>query len=316
MAKNAAVGLKPKSKNIFVNLARDIKKEPEMYIMILPVLIYFILFHYKPMYGVLMAFQNFSPRLGIMGSEWVGFDHFVNFFNDVYFFRILKNTLIISFSSLIFGFPMPIIFALLLNEVRNKYFGKAVQTISYMPHFISLVVICGMIKTFTADNGLITQLLLKVGIDTGTMLADSKLFVPIYIISQIWQGTGWDAIIYLAAISGIDQELYEAAEIDGAGKWKQLFNITIPSIVPTIVILLIMRVGSIMSVGSEKILLLYNPGIYETSDVISTYVFRKGLLEFSWSYSTAIGMFNSVINMLLLIFANTVSKRATESSLW
>lgn len=316
MAKNAAVGLKPKSKNIFVNLARDIKKEPEMYIMILPVLIYFILFHYKPMYGVLMAFQNFSPRLGITGSEWVGFDHFVNFFNDVYFFRILKNTLIISFSSLIFGFPMPIIFALLLNEVRNKYFGKAVQTISYMPHFISLVVICGMIKTFTADNGLITQLLLKVGIDTGTMLADSKLFVPIYIISQIWQGTGWDAIIYLAAISGIDQELYEAAEIDGAGKWKQLFNITIPSIVPTIVILLIMRVGSIMSVGSEKILLLYNPGIYETSDVISTYVFRKGLLEFSWSYSTAIGMFNSVINMLLLIFANTVSKRATESSLW
>ena len=316
MAKNAAVGLKPKSKNIFVNLARDIKKEPEMYIMILPVLIYFILFHYKPMYGVLMAFQNFSPRLGITGSEWVGFDHFVNFFNDVYFFRILKNTLIISFSSLIFGFPMPIIFALLLNEVRNKYFGKAVQTISYMPHFISLVVICGMIKTFTADNGLITQLLLKVGIDTGTMLADSKLFVPIYIISQIWQSTGWDAIIYLAAISGIDQELYEAAEIDGAGKWKQLFNITIPSIVPTIVILLIMRVGSIMSVGSEKILLLYNPGIYETSDVISTYVFRKGLLEFSWSYSTAIGMFNSVINMLLLIFANTVSKRATESSLW
>ena len=316
MAKNAAVGLKPKSKNIFVNLARDIKKEPEMYIMILPVLIYFILFHYKPMYGVLMAFQNFSPRLGITGSEWVGFDHFVNFFNDVYFFRILKNTLVISFSSLIFGFPMPIIFALLLNEVRNKYFGKAVQTISYMPHFISLVVICGMIKTFTADNGLITQLLLKVGIDTGTMLADSKLFVPIYIISQIWQSTGWDAIIYLAAISGIDQELYEAAEIDGAGKWKQLFNITIPSIVPTIVILLIMRVGSIMSVGSEKILLLYNPGIYETSDVISTYVFRKGLLEFSWSYSTAIGMFNSVINMLLLIFANTVSKRATESSLW
>ena len=316
MAKNAAVGLKPKSKNIFVNLARDIKKEPEMYIMILPVLIYFILFHYKPMYGVLMAFQNFSPRLGITGSEWVGFDHFVNFFNDVYFFRILKNTLIISFSSLIFGFPMPIIFALLLNEVRNKYFSKAVQTISYMPHFISLVVICGMIKTFTADNGLITQLLLKVGIDTGTMLADSKLFVPIYIISQIWQSTGWDAIIYLAAISGIDQELYEAAEIDGAGKWKQLFNITIPSIVPTIVILLIMRVGSIMSVGSEKILLLYNRGIYETSDVISTYVFRKGLLEFSWSYSTAIGMFNSVINMLLLIFANTVSKRATESSLW
>lgn len=316
MAKNAAVGLKPKSKNIFVNLARDIKKEPEMYIMILPVLVYFILFHYKPMYGLLMAFQNYSPRLGISGSEWVGLTHFKAFFNDVYFFRVLKNTLVISFSSLIFGFPMPIIFALMLNEVRNRYFGKAVQTISYMPYFISLVVICGMIKTFTADNGLITQLLLKVGIDTGTMLADSKLFLPVYIISQIWQGTGWDAIIYCAAIAGIDQELYEAAKIDGAGKWRQLFSITLPSILPTIVILLIMRVGSIMSVGSEKILLLYNPGIYETSDVISTYVYRKGLLEFSWSYSAAIGMFNSVINMLLLVVANTVSKHATENSLW
>lgn len=316
MAKNATVGLKPKSRNVFVNLARDIRKEPEMYIMILPVLVYFILFHYKPMYGLLMAFQNYSPRLGISGSEWVGFTHFKTFFNDVYFFRILKNTLVISFSSLIFGFPMPIIFALMLNEVKNKYFGKAVQTISYMPYFISLVVICGMIKTFTSDTGFVTQLLLKVGIDTGTMLANSKLFLPVYIISQIWQSTGWDAIIYCAAIAGIDQELYEAAKIDGAGKWRQLLSITLPSILPTIVILLIMRVGSIMSVGSEKILLLYNPGIYETSDVISTYVYRKGLLEFSWSYSAAIGMFNSIVNMLLLVVANTVSKHATESSLW
>lgn len=307
---------KQKSKNPFIRLATDIKKYPAMYLMIIPVILYFLLFHYRPMYGLLMAFENYSPRLGISGSEWVGFEHFKAFFNDTYFFRILRNTLVISFSSLIFGFPMPIIFALLLNEVRCERFKKTIQTTSYLPHFISLVVICGMIKSFTADNGLVTQILASLGINTGTMLQNEKLFVPIMILSDMWQNTGWDAIIYIAAISAIDQELYEAAQIDGAGRWKQLFNITLPSILPTIVILLIMRVGSIMSVGSEKILLLYNPGIYETSDVIATYVYRKGLLENSWSYSAAIGMFNSVINLILLVIANSVSKHLTESSLW
>lgn len=311
MLKNAKRGNSP-----FAKLIKDIKTYPEMYIMILPVIVYFLMFHYRPMYGLLMAFQNFSPRLGISGSKWVGLTHFKAFFNDPFFFRILKNTLIISFSSLIFGFPMPIIFALLLNEVHNKKFSKSVQTISYLPHFISLVVICGMVKTFTADRGLITQLLLRIGIDTGTMLAKPKLFVPIVVLSEIWQNTGWDAIIYIAAISSIDTTLYEAANIDGAGKWRQLLSITLPSILPTIVILLIMRVGSIMSVGSEKILLLYNPGIYETSDVIATYVYRKGLLENSWSYSAAIGMFNSVVNLLLLVFANYMSNKLTETSLW
>ena len=305
-----------KSKNPFVLLIRDIKKQPAMYLMILPVVIYYILFHYKPMYGVLMAFQDYSPRLGISGSEWVGFRHFKTFFNDIYFFNVLKNTLVISFSSLIFGFPMPIIFALLLNEVRSKFYAKTIQTVSYMPHFISLVVICGMIRAFTADDGLITQLLLKIGIDTGTMLAKSKYFVPIYVISGIWQGTGWEAIIYLAAISAIDQQLYEAAKIDGAGKVKQLIHVTIPSILPTIVILLIMRIGSLMSVGTDKILLLYNDGILETADTIGTYIYRKGLLDFNWSYSAAVGMFNSVINVILLVTANAVSRKLTESSLW
>ena len=311
MLKNAKRGNSP-----FAKLIKDIKTYPEMYIMILPVIVYFLMFHYRPMYGLLMAFQNFSPRLGISGSKWVGLTHFKAFFNDPFFFRILKNTLIISFSSLIFGFPMPIIFALLLNEVHNKKFSKSVQTISYLPHFISLVVICGMVKTFTADRGLITQLLLRIGIDTGTMLAKPKLFVPIVVLSEIWQNTGWDAIIYIAAISSIDTTLYEAANIDRAGKWRQLLSITLPSILPTIVILLIMKVGAIMSVGSEKILLLYNPGIYETSDVIATYVYRKGLLENSWSYSAAIGMFNSVVNLLLLVFANYMSNKLTETSLW
>ena len=211
---------------------------------------------------------------------------------------------------------MPIIFALLLNEVRSKFYAKTIQTVSYMPHFISLVVICGMIKVFTADDGLITQLLLKIGIDTGTMLAKSKYFVPIYVISGIWQGTGWNAIIYLAAISAIDQQLYEAAKIDGAGKVKQLIHVTIPSILPTLVILLIMRIGSLMSVGTDKILLLYNDGILETADTIGTYIYRKGLLDFNWSYSAAVGMFNSVINVILLVTANAVSRKLTESSLW
>lgn len=301
---------------VFSKLGADIKKHPQMYLMIIPVIIYFLMFHYRPMYGLLMAFQNFSPRLGITGSEWVGLTHFKAFFRDPFFFRVLKNTLVISFSSIIFGFPIPIIFALLLNEVRSKGFARSVQTITYLPHFISLVVICGMIHTFTSDRGVITQMLLKVGIDTGTMLSKAHLFVPIVVISAMWQNTGWDAIIYIAAISGIDPTLYEAAEIDGAGKWKQVLNVTIPTILPTIVILLIMKIGAIMSVGSEKILLLYNPGIYETSDVISTYVYRKGLLENSWSYSAAVGMFNSLINLALLIFANSISKKLTESSLW
>lgn len=305
-----------KSKNPFVLVVNDIKKQPAMYLMILPVVIYYIIFHYKPMYGLLMAFQDYSPRLGISGSEWVGFRHFISFFNDIYFFNVLKNTLVISFASLIFGFPIPIIFALLLNEMRSKKYAKMVQTVSYMPYFISLVVICGMIKIFTADDGLITQLLLKIGIDTGTMLAKSRYFVPIYVISGIWQSTGWDAIIYLAAISAIDQQLYEAAKIDGAGKIKQLLHITIPSILPTIVILLIMRIGSLMSVGTDKILLLYNDGILETADTIGTYIYRKGLLDFNWSYSAAVGMFNSVVNVILLVTANKVSRKLTESSLW
>ncbi len=305
-----------KDANLFIKLYRDIKRYPGMYIMIIPVLVYFIMFHYRPMYGLLMAFENFSPRLGISGSEWVGLTHFKAFFNDPFFFRVLKNTIVISFSSLIFGFPMPIIFALLLNEVRVKKFSKVVQTASYLPHFISIVVICGMIRTFTADNGLITVLLRNIGIDTGTMLANAKLFVPIMVSTDIWQNNGWDAIIYIAAICGIDAALYEAAVIDGAGKWKQLIYITLPSILPTVVIMLILRIGALMSVGSEKILLLYNPGIYETSDVIATYVYRKGLLENSWSYSAAVGMFNSVVNLMLLVTANMVSKKFTESSLW
>lgn len=303
-------------KNWFTRLLFAIKTEPALYLMILPVIVWYILFHYKPLYGILMAFQDFTPGKGIWGSRWIGFQHFINFFNDIYFWRILKNTLVISITTLIFSFPAPIIMALLLNELPFKRFGRVVQTISYMPHFISMVVICSMIRTFTMDTGVINQFLSLFGVEPVTMLTKPNLFVPVYVLSGIWQELGWNSIIYLAALSSVDPQLYEAAKIDGANRWQQLWAVTLPAIVPTIIIMLVLRMGSLLSVGFEKILLLYNPGIYETADVISTYVYRKGLLEFSWSYSTAIGFFNSVVNFLLIITTNKLSKVLTDTSLW
>lgn len=300
----------------FIRLKNDIFSNPELYLMIVPVLLFYLIFHYIPMYGVSIAFKDYTPGLGMMGSPWVGFEHFKSFLSDVYFFRILKNTFVISLTSIVFGFPAPIILALLINEIKNKYFAKGVQTITYMPHFISLVVICSMIKEFVADDGIITQLAAMLGYDGKTMLSKPGLFIPIYVISGIWQEIGWGSIIYLAALSGVDESLYEAAVIDGAGRWKQMLHVTLPSILPTIVILFIMRMGTVLSVGYEKIILLYNPGIYETSDVISTYVYRKGLQDFAWSYSTAVGLFNSAINVILLILTNNISKKLSGTALW
>ena len=245
-----------------------------------------------------------------------GLQHFYDFFTGPYFGRTLRNTLTISITGIIFGFPAPIILALLINELRNKYFTRVVQTISYMPHFISLVVVCGIIKDFTSDSGVITYLLSLTGFEKVTMLGRMDLFLPIYVISDIWQGVGWASIIYLAALTGINQELYEASRIDGAGRWKQTQYVTLPCLVPTIMILLILRMGSIMNIGYEKIILLYNPAIYETSDVISSFVYRMGIQNFDYSFSTAVGLFNSVINYLFLILSNGLSKKVNETSLW
>jgi len=282
----------------------------------IPVLAYYIIFHYGPMYGVIIAFKNFTPARGILGSPWVGLQWFKDFFSSYYFGRLLRNTLLINIYSLIFSFPAPIILALLLNELRSQKFKKAVQTISYLPHFISLVVICGMIVNFTARDGIINDIIAFFGGERTTMLLRPELFRSIYVISGIWQSVGWSSIIFLAALSGIDVELYQAAVIDGANRWHQVWHVTLPGILPTIVILLIMRIGSLMSVGYEKIILLYNSSIYETADVISTFVYRKGLLEANYSYSSAVGLFNSVINFLLLIIANWVSRKVNETSLW
>jgi ABC-type polysaccharide transport system, permease component len=295
---------------------RDFKLNKLLYLMMLPVIAYYIIFHYIPMYGALIAFKDYSPMKGILGSDWVGLKHFHDFFSSYYFTRILKNTLVISLYSLVFEFPAPIILALLINEVRNKAFKRVAQTITYMPYFISLVVICGIITDFTNADGIINRLFMLFGYDGQAMLQKPELFRPIYILSEIWQRIGWESIIYIAALMSIDQEQYEAARMDGASRLKQIFYITLPGILPTITIMFILRMGNMLNVGFEKIILLYNPVTYDTADVISSFVYRKGLLEFGWSYSSAVGLFNSVVNLALLVTANYISRKVNKSSLW
>lgn len=293
-----------------------IRKNKAVYLIVLPVIIYYILFHYKPMYGIIISFMDYNPRRGISGSQWVGMKHFIDFFTGPYFWRLLGNTLKLSLSTLIFGFPVPIILALLINELHNKKFSKAVQTITYMPHFVSMVVLCAMVRQFVGANGFITNFLSMFGYDGGNLLNHGEYWIPIYVISNIWQGAGWGSIVYLAALTGIDSELYDAAKVDGANRWKQTLNVTIPCLLPTIIIMLIMRVGQIMGVGYEKTILLYNEGIYDVADIISTYVYRRGLLDRQFSFSTAVGLFNSVVNFILVVGANQISKKTTETSLW
>lgn len=297
-------------------LRKDLRKNKWKYIMILPVIIYIAVFCYKPMYGVIIAFKNFRPAVGIMDSPWVGLKHFITFFNDYNFWRILKNTFSISALSILFGFPAPILLALLINEIRNTKFKRAVQTISYMPYFISMVIICGLIKTFCQSDGIITDLVVALGGERVNLLASKNWFYPIYIISNIWQNIGWDSIIYLAALAGIDQEQYEAARVDGAGRIRQIISVTLPGLMPTITILFILKMGNILNVGFEKILLLYSPTTYEVADVISTYVYRIGILDANFSYSTTIGLFNSVVNIIFLLLTNALSKKMNNSGLF
>lgn len=305
--------------NLIMNrniIVKDFKRNKYLYLLVLPVILYYVLFHYIPIYGSVIAFENFSPMKGVLGSQWVGFKHFIDFFNGFYFWRLMRNTLLISFYSLLFGFPAPILLALLINEVKGKFFKKSVQTITYLPHFLSLVVVCGLIKEFTLDTGVINDIIAYLGGTRVTMLQSAALFRPVYVISGIWQQVGWQSIIYFAALSALDPQQYEAAVIDGAGKLKQLLHITLPGLMPTIVIMLILRIGDLMNVGFEKIILLYNPVTYDTADVIMSFVYRKGLQNFDWSFSAAIDFFNGIINFVLLISANWLSKKSNETSLW
>lgn len=284
--------------------------------MLLPVIIYYLIFYYGPMYGAIIAFKDFKPALGIFGSKFAGFKHFENFFSSDSFWVLLGNTFRISFFNILFGFPAPILLALLINELRSQKFAKVVQNFTYIPHFISLVVICGMIKTFTQDTGVINYILGFFGFKPKSLLNYPEYFTPIYVLSGIWQEMGWSSIIYLAALTGIDAQLYEAATIDGAGRLRQVINITIPSILPTIMIMLILKVGGILNVGFEKIILLYNDLTMSKADVISTYTYRKGLIDLNWSFSSAVGLFNSVINFIFLTGTNFLSKRFNDIGLW
>lgn len=302
--------------NRWEHIKRQLYKGRHVYIMMLPVMAYYIIFHYWPMYGVIIAFKDFRPLKGILGSEWIGFANFIDFFNSYYFWNLIRNTLLLSIYSLIWGFPAPIILALLLNEVKNKYFKSTVQTISYLPHFISMVVIVGMMLDFLSTNGLINNIIVMLGGESYQYMGDPDWFRTIYVASGIWQGVGWGSIIYLAALSGVDPQLYEAAVVDGAGRWKQMIHITLPSIAPTIIILLIMDMGRIMNVGFEKVLLMQNPLNKETSNIIATFVYERGLIQNDFSYSTAVGLFNNIISLALLVAVNNISRRVTETSLW
>ena len=287
-----------------------------LYLMAIPVLLYYIVFCYLPMFGIVIAFQDFRITRGFFGSKWVGLKNFEQFFASEYAWTTIRNTLSISIYGLIFAFPAPILLAILLNEVRNERFKKLVQTVTYMPHFISLVIICAMVMDFCSTRGLINTLITSMGGKAINFMTEPKWFYPIYILSGLWQHLGWDSIIYLAALSAIDQELYEAATVDGAGRLRRIWHVTLPGIAPTITILLILRIGSIMSVGFEKIILLYTPAIYETADVISTFVYRKGLLDGKYSFASAVGLMNSVINFILLLGADRISKRLGQNGLF
>lgn len=293
-----------------------LRKDWQLYSLLILPIIYLIIFKYGPMLGNVIAFRRFVPGGSIFGETWVGFRYFQMFIQDPTFWKVFGNTLMLGGIALLFTFPVPIIFALLLNEVKSKRFKKFVQTASYLPHFLSIVIVAGMILQLTAVNGSINGMVSFFTGDSIPFMQRAEWFRTIYITSEVWQGMGWGAILYLAALTTIDDSLYEAARIDGANRWKQTLHITIPGILPTIVTLLILNMGNFLAVGFEKILLLYNPLIYETSDVISTYLYRVGLQSSNFSYATAIGLFESIIGLILVFSVNAISRRLTQRSLW
>ena len=299
-----------------LKIKKDWSKYKTLYFLFIPVLVYYIVFQYGPMFGLVIAFQNYKPRLGFFKSTFVGLEHFKNFISDYYFKRVLTNTIRISVTNLIFSFPCPIILAIFISELRSRKYSKVVQTITYIPHFISVVVVTSIVMDLTGRNGAITTFLSHFGFTPVTMLNEPKYFLPLYVISGIWQNIGWNSIVYLAALLAIDQQLYEAARIDGAGKLRQLWSITLPSLLPTIIVMLILQVGKMFNVGYEKIILMYNPMTFEVADVINSYVYREGLLNLNYSYAAAVGMFNSIVSFILVWTTNKISNKLTGSGLW
>ena len=297
-------------------VVKDFRKNKRIYLLAVPMLVFLVVFKYLPILGNVVAFQDFKYRLGLMRSPFVGFKHFEAFLSGFYVERVITNTLVLSFLDILFVFPAPILLALLINEARGTAFKRTVQTISYMPHFISIIVFSGMIIDFLSTNGIAGYFMELLGLQRINLLMRPSAFRGIYTISSIWKEMGWGAIVYLAAITRVDTALYEAADIDGASRMQKLRHITFPGILPTVVMLLILKIGNMMNVGFERIILLYNDITMETADIISSYVYRKGLIELNYSFSAAVDLFNSAINLILILLANGVSRRLTENSLW
>lgn len=300
-----------------IRTLKHMRRDKQLLILFLPCLIFYIIFRYGPLYGLIIAFKDYSVFQGIVGSDWVGLKHFIKFFSSDDFMLLFKNTLLLGFYSLIFGFPFPIILAIMLNELRVKWFKKSIQTLTYLPAFLSVVIISSMVIDFLSPSGgMINKLIEFLGFEKIYFLIMPEWFRTIYVVSDIWSTVGYEAIIYLAAIAGISPTLYEAARVDGSTRLKSIWHITIPSMMPTILILFILKTGSMIRIGYEKVLLLYTPTTYEVADVFSTYVYRKGLLETNYSYAAAVGMFEALIAMVMLLSANYISRKAGGKGLW
>lgn len=313
---------KPLSQNTFTQRLRKSEfysywKYRYLIVMFIPVIIYYIVFHYVPIYGVLLAFKDYRFKLGIMGSKWVGLEHFKFIFSTASFWEVFKNTLIISLYKLMVSFPAPILFALLLNEIGNKYFKRIIQTISYLPHFVSWVVLGGLFMQFLSPSiGPINIILKGLGMNPVYFLADPKWFRTVLVSTTVWKGIGWGSIVYLAALTGVNPELYEAATVDGAGRFKKVIHVTIPALVPVITIMFILAVGNLISDDFDQIFNLYNPAVYKVGDVISTYSYRMGLVNMEYSIATALGLFKNIISLVLIVTTNIITKRINEYGIW
>jgi putative aldouronate transport system permease protein len=302
--------------NVVPGLVKELKKQYLLILMVLPAFLVILVFSYFPMYGVQIAFRDYKVSLGFSRSPWVGLKHFKAFFSNPFAYRIIKNTLLLGLYGLLWGFPMPIILALLFNEINNAAFKRVVQTISYLPYFLSTVIIVGMLKNFASNTGMFNQIAAFLGHEPIHFFGESSWFRTLYIGSGIWQGLGWGTIIYLAALSGVNAELYDAAAIDGANRFQRIWHISLPAILPTISILLILSTGGILGANFEKVMLMYNANIYDVADVIGTYVYREGIGGSRVSYSSAVGLFTSVVAFVLLFISNTVSDKLSGNSLW
>lgn len=302
--------------SFFRRLRRNIRSYPALYLLFIPIFVYYALFKYGPMGGAVIAFLKFRPARGIINSPWVGLQHFKDFLTGPYAGRVITNTLLLNLWQIIVGFPAPIVLAILFNEMRQSRYRSFLQSVSYVPYFISLVVVCGIIRDFCASDGLFSDILASLGMPRQNLLTDTRFYMPIYVLSSLWQSWGWGSVLYIATLSNTDPQLYEAATVDGAGRMRKIWHITLPSLLPIILVQLIMRMGNIMSYGADRTLLLYSPAVYDTADIISSFVYRSGLELLNYSFASAVDLFNSVINLILLVSANRISRKLTGESLW